>query len=129
VKKQDLLFNVYPACPACPVGRNYRTGVEFTCDSGAYSSGVAPVDGTGEAYLTGTRPRFLPTFEYILMILPPPGGLGFVNFIWKLTKEKNPINIVNPARPVKCLPREIFVALIYLWRSLFHRGLYFFIVK
>jgi hypothetical protein len=29
-----------PLCPACPVGRNYRTGVEFTCDSGAYSSGV-----------------------------------------------------------------------------------------
>jgi hypothetical protein len=31
-------------CPACPVGRNYRTGVEFTCDSGAYSSGVIPED-------------------------------------------------------------------------------------
>ena len=36
-------------CPACPVGRNYRTGVEFTCDSGAYSSGV------GRNYRTGVK--------------------------------------------------------------------------
>ena len=28
------------SCPACPVGSDYRTGVEFTCDSGAYSSGA-----------------------------------------------------------------------------------------
>ena len=39
-------WNVYPACPACPVGMEYRTGGE--CDT--YSSGV------GVKYRTGACP-------------------------------------------------------------------------